>query len=223
MNDYMDPEQLQPGQSWVLLRYNGKMILDPHPFDVKFLFASKADMLRDIEFSLSRTYRCAGRIDWTVAQHSIFVSRLIKHIAPEEKWAPLDGLLHDAHEAYTGDIMSPVGRSIQGVELAKAVVQQRIEEYLNKDWVTTPRSRYLVHRCDQLAWQIESANLLARTHNDPFLSRHAPLLAHPVYNPHAPGQYLDKVYEEIFWNIYDQVVQPSFCAEFDRILEGITT
>lgn len=71
--------------------------------------------LRDIAFSLSRVPRFGGysRRPWTVAHHSLVVAEIAGVLA-EDRPAPLDygmaylsGLLHDAHEALTGDIPTP--------------------------------------------------------------------------------------------------------------------
>lgn len=59
--------------------------------------------LRDISRGLSRACRFAGQIEqhYSVAEHSIQVSRLV---APENR---LIALLHDAAEAYIGDLTTP--------------------------------------------------------------------------------------------------------------------
>src|SRR5205085_1920126 len=71
---------------------------DPSPRDVD---------IRDIAHGLARINRFNGRIKYdhySVAQHSVLVSRLLP---PPYK---LFGLLHDAGEAYLGDLITPVKR-----------------------------------------------------------------------------------------------------------------
>jgi hypothetical protein len=67
--------------------------------------------IRDIAFHLSNINRYAGaaKLRVNVASHSLDVARLLA-----SQGAPLPtqliGLLHDAHEAFTGDISTPVKR-----------------------------------------------------------------------------------------------------------------
>lgn len=68
--------------------------------------------LHDITLSLSRIARWGGRTlaaqrAYSVAQHSVMVSKLCR---PEHA---LIGLLHDASEAYLGDVISPLKRVLK--------------------------------------------------------------------------------------------------------------
>lgn len=64
----------------------------------------------DIAWHLSMINRWCGnlRLPYSVAQHSVLVARAIER--PD--WR-IYGLLHDAGEAYTGDIISPLKQMIQ--------------------------------------------------------------------------------------------------------------
>ena len=71
--------------------------------------------LVDIAHSLSRLARfnghTTGALPWSVAQHSLLAESLLPEgESPDTK---LHALLHDAHEAYVGDITSPVRRALQ--------------------------------------------------------------------------------------------------------------
>lgn len=81
--------------------YGGKVVdlANPKEDDIDLLSISHA---------LSKTCRFNGNTKqfYSVAQHSVLVSHLIP--APYAKY----GLLHDAHEAFIGDITTPVKRII---------------------------------------------------------------------------------------------------------------
>lgn len=66
----------------------------------------------DIAWPLANIVRYGGHLDqpYTVGQHSIQVSRIVSD-SPEtldEVWMAQQGLFHDAHEAYIGDLVTPV-------------------------------------------------------------------------------------------------------------------
>jgi 5'-deoxynucleotidase YfbR-like HD superfamily hydrolase len=87
--------------------YNGKVgthsgrlinLYDPDPDDFN---------IRDIALGLSNLNRFNGqtRPGYNVAQHSVHVARMFEKLDPKLR---LGALLHDAHEAYTGDIVRPI-------------------------------------------------------------------------------------------------------------------
>lgn len=63
----------------------------------------------DIAHSLSLVCRFGGHVKhfYSVAEHSILVANLL-HEAGQPRAIVLAGLLHDAHEAYLGDVTTPV-------------------------------------------------------------------------------------------------------------------
>lgn len=93
--------------------WSGKMV------SLREISAGDID-LRDIAVSLSRQYRFLGhtRKPYSVAQHSVLVSHLLDHWDLDTTTV-LWGLLHDAHEAYIGDISRPVrdffGEAVAGM------------------------------------------------------------------------------------------------------------
>lgn len=63
--------------------------------------------IRDVAHSLSRLCRFNGHteVTYSVAQHSLLVASVVAQTHPD---LAIVGLLHDAHEAYLGDISRPV-------------------------------------------------------------------------------------------------------------------
>jgi hypothetical protein len=90
------------------MTYTGKLFhpLDPDPSEV---------CLRDIAHALAQIPRFGGHASerYTVAQHSLRLAKLVP--TPELR---LPGLLHDAAEAYIGDIPTPLKRvpAVQWIE-----------------------------------------------------------------------------------------------------------
>jgi 5'-deoxynucleotidase YfbR-like HD superfamily hydrolase len=77
---------------WTLTRNKIKFyLLDPRPEEILF---------DDIAYSLAHTFRFNGHTDYSNAQHSLRVSKICGSFA-------LEGLMHDAAETYTGDIVRP--------------------------------------------------------------------------------------------------------------------
>ena len=89
---------------------------DPRPEDIR---------ITDIAEHLSRLCRFVGAIRadieiYTVAQHCCLVS---DHCPPDLR---LEGLLHDAHEAYVGDMSKPVKMMIPEWKVIEARVEHAV-------------------------------------------------------------------------------------------------
>jgi uncharacterized protein len=82
-----------------MLTYTGKFVdpLNATPDDIDII---------DIAHHLSNLCRYNGAVDFffSVAQHSVLVAQRFRHNSYLRKWA----ILHDASEAYLGDIISPL-------------------------------------------------------------------------------------------------------------------
>jgi hypothetical protein len=90
-------------------------LLNPRPEDI---------VLEDIVIALARTRRFAGHAPITVAQHSLDVrddlfamEKVPLRVLPSVARArvSLYALLHDAHEAYLGDITQPCARALMAL------------------------------------------------------------------------------------------------------------
>ncbi|MFZ5520434.1 MAG: HD domain-containing protein [Pseudomonadota bacterium] len=110
----------------------------------------------DIAESLSHLSRFTGHAHgYSVAAHSIHVSHLVRKLGGSLT-AQMAGLLHDAHEAYMGDISTPMQQLINataGFKVMSVITDQLQWEVLSAlKW----RSAYHAHR--QL---IKQADLIA--------------------------------------------------------------
>lgn len=107
----------------------------------------------DIAHSLSNLCRFNGHCwkFYSVAQHSVIVSRVCA------KEYALDGLLHDATEAYIGDIIRPVKYSIPDVERIEARIFDVIAEKFN---LHNPIPRD-VKRADFIALSTEKRDVMS--------------------------------------------------------------
>ena len=97
--------------------YSGQRfeLIDPSLDSIKII---------DIAHSLSMLSRFNGHVDrfYSVAEHSVLVSKLV----PKE--FALFGLLHDANEAYIGDMASPVKGLFPRFKLLSDDIEERIFE-----------------------------------------------------------------------------------------------
>lgn len=90
----MNNEDAYKDNVWIATQ-NGKFELDNPTFDI-----------RDIAHALARCCRFNGHINgfWSVADHSILVADIMLLTGQGN---PLEGLLHDATEAYLSDVPAP--------------------------------------------------------------------------------------------------------------------
>lgn len=114
--------------------------------------------IEDIAAGLSRTCRFNGQLSdehiddiYTVAQHSVYVARMVEMIGHKEAifWA----LMHDAAEAYYGDMISPLKKLIPEFEalehIGQVAVRERFEIPYNDEIAHT------VHTADKMLGMLE--------------------------------------------------------------------
>lgn len=107
--------------------------------------------IEDIATALSHECRFAGHTDhfYSVAQHSVLVSEML----PPE--LALEGLLHDAMEAYFKDIPTPLKSLIPGYKKLEAACDAIIREMFN----LPPAMSAAVKHCDLIALATERRDL----------------------------------------------------------------
>jgi hypothetical protein len=83
--------------------------------------------IRDIAHALSRLCRFTGHVDgfYSVAQHSVLVSQQL----PKE--LALQGLLHDAVEAYIADVSSPLKQAMRQLQGGGVTPYDQIEAHVD--------------------------------------------------------------------------------------------
>jgi hypothetical protein len=135
-------------------------ILNPHPENVDIV---------DVAHHLSRINRFTGAIKfehYSVAQHSILCAKVMRIMAPQFE---LHALLHDAHEAYIGDISTPMKNAIEAYagDGLIARVEQDVESAVwRKLGKSALQDKKLVKTIDLWACWRESHDVLAGTRPD---------------------------------------------------------
>lgn len=111
---------------WISTWSGGKWYLStPRPEDVNPM---------DIAYALSQLVRWNGHCDGiTVAEHSCRVAdRLLKQ--GHNVFCQLAGLLHDAHEAYLGDMVNPMKSLLPGIFKMQHESQRAINDAFGVMW-----------------------------------------------------------------------------------------
>lgn len=110
----MPDEEVERVGDW-MQTYTGRAFypLDPRPEDID---------IRDIAHSLSLTCRYAGHVNrfYSVAEHCVLMS-----MAVHESVA-FDALMHDAAEAYVGDMVRPLKQNLPEYKHAEELVMLAI-------------------------------------------------------------------------------------------------
>ena len=124
--------------------------------------------LEDIALALSHTCRFMGHCEpfYSVAEHSCRVALQ----CPDE--LRLDGLLHDAHEAYIGDFATPLKSELRGFDSLENFLARAVRRH----FCVSQETVAAVHAADRILFATEARDL---TKIDPELySSIEPLTAH---------------------------------------------
>jgi hypothetical protein len=105
--------------------------------------------IEDIAHALALTNRFGGHtpVPISVAQHSVFVSTLCS------KQESLRGLLHDASEAYLGDVVRPLKHSPKMRDYL--VLEEALQTRILEKYGCAGEGSYGVNQADELALQVE--------------------------------------------------------------------
>lgn len=148
-NDYKFKESLYNDDP-VIRTYTGKYI---NIFDIK---PDDIDII-DIAWRLSQTCRFGGftKTFYSVAQHSIWCCENVLN----DKFK-LEALLHDASEAYIGDIPSPIKRVIPEIHQ----IENRIQEIIADKFKLQYPFPKEVHDIDKKALEYEWNSFMISDH-----------------------------------------------------------
>jgi hypothetical protein len=121
------------------------------------------EVIREIAFHLAHTNRFAGAVgEYSVAQHSIHVAQVVAKSVWESQLTDegsygvvLSALLHDAHEAYCGDVSSPM-KVVLGD--AWRAAERKIQEAL-EDFFGVQCNLPTIKRADQILYATEARDL----------------------------------------------------------------
>ena len=118
----------------------------------------------DIAHSLALTNRFTGHTSrpYSVAEHSLLVQEIMcREFGPLPPAALLAGLVHDAHEAYLGDIATPLKQAIGdwNMEAIEGPVWHAVQQHFgtrnaSRDYAS------IIKRCDLMALAMERRDLL---------------------------------------------------------------
>lgn len=150
--------------------------------------------IEDIAAGLSRVCRYGGQLPdhiplYSVAQHSVLVSLIV----PLED--AMCGLLHDAAEAYTGDMVKPLKQLCPDFHAVEVRVEHAIADTFGLPYELPPS----VKRADLIALSTEKRDLTpARRHTWPGLVDYPPIedfTIDPWPQPKAMAAFLARYWE----------------------------
>jgi hypothetical protein len=126
-------------------------------FNFADLRANKIE-IEDVAHALSNVCRFAGHCPrfYSVAQHSVLVYRITRDVlGVDDPVVLMQALLHDAPEAYMGDVTTPLKRFLLGYREMEDELQQHIMQWFSLPVDLDP----LVKKADLMALAIEKREI----------------------------------------------------------------
>ena len=148
MTDFSEKTESEDRGPWIHTWSGGKFYyLTPLPEEV---------LVRDIAHALSLQCRFNGHVEehYSVAEHSVLVSDMAYNLSKDYKVA-LAGLLHDAAEAYIGDVVSPLKKMLSEYKEIEERVEKCIAEAFDLEFPWPEE----VHRADKLILSREFSSI----------------------------------------------------------------
>ena len=147
----------------------------------------------DISHGLSMQARWCGQLEefYSVAEHCVMVAEILEHAGHQE--LAFAGLLHDAHEAYTSDIPSPVKQILKPLITE---VEEKIDTAIFAKFglsYPTEEQKAIIKGADNLSLLIEDRDLRGQTFEDiTYPSDNFPFHARPVGQVKAKIRFMEK-------------------------------
>ena len=139
-------------------------ILTAHAHELDLHYTQPTQMvLGDVAHALSQINRFCGhaRRPYSVAEHSLLVLDIVEHLfAPASVHCRMAALMHDAHEAYIGDLSTPAKHAIGE---GWALLEHRVERALRRAWALHGAAyeyRAAIKQADLIALATERAQLM---------------------------------------------------------------
>ena len=168
---------MRTNENWIQT-YSGRQYwpTDPMPEDISIV---------DIAHHLSNICRYTGacRKFYSVAQHSVLMSRMELIIEADLEWL---ALLHDAAEAYTGDFSRPVKRTHKQMKFLDTINTVAVLKRFELDGsVSFPPFPPEIEQADRILLATERRDLMARLPR-PWISTEQVRPLHATIVPQLP-------------------------------------
>jgi uncharacterized protein len=163
-------------------------------FDLSDPYNSPID-IDDIAASLAKTCRFNGHCKdlYSVAQHSVHVSKLVEERTDDPHLA-LVALLHDAHEAYTGDITRPMKKLLEAAAPGVlASIENDIADAIFKEFGIFDWNKAMWDEADVIAYVTETRDQMRHMSQRAVEADPAPIevLSHPAAEVYFLKRYDD--------------------------------